>query len=186
EGRREPVRVTVPKGEYRAFFYETDPNELRAAADEPTPLERFWAPYFASGYRNLLVHGSLGDDAMPITQAYAIARLAILFDKHRVAIEMYPSSAIQVLDLKDTNLILIGSRATNAVLAEFMEADPERASVSRIGAADGKGAVTIIVAPKLVDLIDAVGYICEESTIEKSARRFCGGAFPTDFALTLG
>jgi hypothetical protein len=61
EGRKEPLKLTVPKGSYRALYTpNVAPKETEGKADgEPrlTPsVERFWRPHFEAGPANILVH----------------------------------------------------------------------------------------------------------------------------------
>lgn len=54
EGSAEPIRLTIPKGQYRAVFLETAP--------EPAPvrisgaLARFWEPYFSAQAPNVILY----------------------------------------------------------------------------------------------------------------------------------
>ncbi|MBI3682066.1 MAG: hypothetical protein HY235_16915 [Acidobacteria bacterium] len=185
EGRQEPLRLVIPPGEFRAFFFEADPRELEQAALQPTALERFWAPYFQSGMRNLLIHGHSGEESVAVSEAYAMTRLAIAFDKQGASLLMYPAGAVEVLDLAGTNLILTGGPATNAVLAQFRSQTPARALVQRIGAETGRGAITILTAPSSADLLPIAIYVTEEATLARTAQRFAGGVFPPDFELAL-
>lgn len=58
EGRHEPVRMSIPKGQYRASY---EPNtgfipQITSAAAAPTKARRlFWAPYLEQGRPNILV-----------------------------------------------------------------------------------------------------------------------------------
>lgn len=55
EGREERLRLSIPKGQYRAVFEVEGHHAPRA----PLPggiRERFWAPYFSGGAPNILVY----------------------------------------------------------------------------------------------------------------------------------
>ncbi len=58
EGADEPLRLTIPKGRYRAVFEA--PEELRQApiaADNSAPsLHRFWQPYLLPQANNVILH----------------------------------------------------------------------------------------------------------------------------------
>ncbi len=165
EGRREPMRLTIPRGEFRAFFYEADPREL-AAADEPSAVERFWAPYWRSKNSNLLIHGELPGDVMPIAEAYAATRIAVLFAEHGSGLQMRPASSITNADLK-ANIVLIGSHETNRVLKAFVETIAEDPVIERLApnAETPHGVVTVLTAPSAEGLLQAAEFTATEEVL---------------------
>lgn len=165
EGRREPMRLTIPKGEFRAFFYEADPREL-AAADGPTAVERFWAPYWRSKNSNLLVHGELPGDLLPIAEAYAATRIAVLFAEHGSGLQMRPASSVTNADLK-ANLILIGLPATNRVLKAFLMEIGEDPVIERLApnAETPHGVITALTAPTPEGLLQAAEFTATEELL---------------------
>jgi hypothetical protein len=57
EGKDEPLRLTIPKGEYRAVYTETVPKTPQEAGDQPSAnLVKFWLPYFSSTVVNVIVY----------------------------------------------------------------------------------------------------------------------------------
>jgi hypothetical protein len=65
EGKSERLRLTIPKGQYRALFYEaTAVLEVGTTADEKRVeaadvLPRFWGKYLVPGSRNILLYTEL-------------------------------------------------------------------------------------------------------------------------------
>jgi hypothetical protein len=57
EGRAERLRLTIPKGQYRAVFTETGSEEPAELSERPkSALNRFWEPYFAGEAANVIVY----------------------------------------------------------------------------------------------------------------------------------
>ncbi len=59
EGKDEPIRLLIPKGQYRAVFDASEnPSEHRVAgpALPTTALRRFWQPYIEPGAYNAILH----------------------------------------------------------------------------------------------------------------------------------
>lgn len=56
EGRTEPLRLMIPKGEYRLVFYRTG-EEIRS--DARSACERFWQPYLLAGNDNYVLFSEL-------------------------------------------------------------------------------------------------------------------------------
>ncbi len=184
EGRREPLRVALPKGEFRAFFYEADPRQLAEA--EPGALEQFWAPYWRSGGTNLLIHGELPEEGMLIAEAYAAVQLAVLFEGKGSALRLQPASAFAESGVPEGNLVLVGTPGTNAMLAEFVRAPLEAAIMQRIWAGDGHGVVTILASPEPAGILAAARFVTSEEVLERTAAASPTGEIPRDFLITLG
>ncbi|HWQ52751.1 MAG TPA: hypothetical protein VN442_03645 [Bryobacteraceae bacterium] len=56
EGRDEPLRLEIPKGQYRALFMRL-PEPLPAPAEVPGALQKFWWPYFSGAAAgNIIVY----------------------------------------------------------------------------------------------------------------------------------
>jgi hypothetical protein len=165
EGRREPVRVAIPRGEVRAFFYEADPRQL-AEAEEPTALERFWGPYWGNQGRNLLVHGELPNEAMPIAEAYAATQIAVLFAHNGSGLQLRPVSEVTDTDLRMSNLIVIGSPETNPLLAQFLDTYEEPV-VERLPRDGQHGMLTALTAPTAEGLLEAAAFACSEEHLAR-------------------
>lgn len=58
EGRTEPLRVSLPKGQYRLVFTRTDQPKPAEAARKPG-LSWFWSPYLLPTNPNILVYTEL-------------------------------------------------------------------------------------------------------------------------------
>lgn len=61
EGLQEELRLIIPKGEYRAVFYESGPLSTLALGEEVQKqnLEKFWQPYLIGSVRNALLFTEL-------------------------------------------------------------------------------------------------------------------------------
>ncbi|MBV6434255.1 MAG: hypothetical protein IANPNBLG_04500 [Bryobacteraceae bacterium] len=184
EGRREPLRVALPKGEFRAFFYEADPRQIAEAA--PGALDQFWAPYWRSGVTNLLIHGELEGEGMLIAEAYAAVQLAVLFEGRGAALRLQPASAFAESGVPEGNLVLVGTPATNAMLAGFVREPLEGAILQRIWARDGHGVVTILASPEPAGILPAARFVTSEEVLEEAAAASPLGEIPKDFRVTLG
>lgn len=184
EGRREMLRVALPKGEFRAFFYEADPRLL--AEVEPGALEQFWAPYWRSGVVNLLIHGELPQEGMLIAEAYAAVQLALLFEAKGSALRLQPASAFAESRAPEGNLVLVGTPRTNAMLGEFVRQPLEAAIMQRIWARDGRGVVTILASPEPAGILAAARFVTSEEVLERTAAASPAGEIPRDFLITLG
>jgi hypothetical protein len=184
EGRREQLRIAIPKGEFRAFFFEADPRQLAEA--EPGALEQFWAPYWRSGVKNLLIHGELPEEGMLIAEAYAAVQLAVLFEGKGSALRLQPASAFTESGVPEGNLVLVGTPATNAMLGEFVREPLEVAIMQRIWARDGHGVVTILASPDPAGILAAARFVTSEEVLERTAAASPMGEIPRDFRVTLG
>lgn len=58
EGRAEPLRVSLPKGQYRLVFSRSDRPKAAEAASKPA-LSWFWSPYLLPANPNILVYTEL-------------------------------------------------------------------------------------------------------------------------------
>ncbi len=58
ESAREPLSLSVPKGQYRAVFTEVEPP-VAPEEDSRTALRQFWNPYLGGARPNILVCGEL-------------------------------------------------------------------------------------------------------------------------------
>lgn len=180
EGKRELLRLAVPKGEFRAFFYEADPTQLAAAANEPSALERFWMPYFTNQRPNLLLHGALDEDSMLIPEAYAAVQLALLFERHQAHLQLIPATADPP---PNANLILTGTPQTNLAIAAYAEGPIETTILERTSTSQGQ-IVTILAAPQPEGILPAAKFAVSEDLLE-SALRQTGPEWPPHFRLTL-
>lgn len=175
EGKREMLRLAVPKGEFRAFFYEADPAQLATAANEPTALERFWMPYFSNRRANVLLHGALDEDSMPIPEAYAAVQIALLFERNKARLQMAPASA----GIPDgANVILLGTPETNPSVGAVECGVVERKVTEQ------SEVITILAAPRFEGILPVVGFAVSEELME-SALRQVGPEWPPHFRLTL-
>ncbi|HUQ93449.1 MAG TPA: hypothetical protein VM120_17335 [Bryobacteraceae bacterium] len=186
EGRREQLRMAIPRGEFRAFFYEADPRQLAQAEEEPSTLEKFWAPYWSGGMRNLLIHGELPGDAMLIPEAYAAVQLGILFEKNGSSLEMFPAGAFLQASIPPANLVMIGTLQSNAVMGRFLTGPLETSIVKRIWADGTHGVLTLIVSPEPGALLDAVRFVTYDPVMERTFTELAGGEIPQNFQLTVG
>ena len=60
QGRNELLRLTIPKGEYRAsFFHGAAAQPAPPAAEFPPSLRRFWKQYVSGGAANILIYTDL-------------------------------------------------------------------------------------------------------------------------------
>lgn len=183
-GKREPIRLVIPKGEYRAFFYEADPSQL-AAADGPSGLEAFWAPYWQSPQPTLLVHGELPGEAMPIAEAYAAAMIAMTFHKEEQRLEMLPAGSVDDGSLGRRNLILIGNPETNRWMARFLDALPDTPIAERVAPTNQHGWVTLLAAPAPELLLDAARFVITPDSLDHTLAQYGEGVFPPFFRLTI-
>lgn len=175
EGRRELLRLAVPKGEYRAFFYEADPAQLAAVANEPTALERLWMPYFSNRRANVLLHGALDEDSMLIPEAYAAVQLALLFERHKARLQMVPAST----GIPDgANVILLGTPETNPAVGPVECGVVERRVTEQ-------GQVITILAASRPEGIPAVAAFAVSDELLESALHQVGPEWPPHFRLTL-
>lgn len=184
EGRREPLRVAIPKGEFRAFFYETDPRQL-AEAEEPTALERFWGPYWDPAARNLLIHGEAADGLIPVGEAYVLVQVAALFRSRDASVELASAAAHRLTDLRGVNLILTGLAAMNPFVERFAM-PAHQPAVQRIWRTDENGVITILSADSAAGLMEAGRFVTEEGHLERAAARWEQASFPPSFRLTIG
>jgi hypothetical protein len=183
EGRREPLRLTIPKGEFRAFFYEADPSQI--AADDPTPMESLWQPYWQDNGHNVLIHGTVDADAMLIPEAYAAIQVAVLFQQRSCSIQVNPASAFADDPLPPADYVIIGTVETNPVLRRYVSQAPETAFLQRISPADGRGTITIIAAPDPAGLLLASRIATTEVLVEQLLGQLGVESFPPDFRLKL-
>ncbi|MBS1827098.1 MAG: hypothetical protein JST93_17400 [Acidobacteria bacterium] len=175
EGRREMLRLAVPKGEFRAFFYEASPEQMAAAANEPSALERLWMPYFSNRRPNMLLHGSLDEDSMLIPEAYAAVQVALLFERHQARLQMAPASA----DIPGgANVILLGTPQTNTAVGSV-----ECGVVERKLTEQGQ-VITILAAPRPEGIPAVVGFAVSEELLERALHQV-GPEWPPFFRLTL-
>lgn len=183
EGKREPIRLGVPKGELRAYLYEADPRRLAALESEPGALVRFWAPYFAPGAVNRLLHGESAESALSIPEAYTLVVLSLLFERHDSAIELFPASSTGA-DCGGANLILTGLPHSNPVLQRFCPTPVKMPHVRRIAAGGDHGVVTILTAPSEDALLVLARLIATEGDLQRFTAAF-EGSLPAEFDLTL-
>ncbi|MBL8217889.1 MAG: hypothetical protein JNL62_01600 [Bryobacterales bacterium] len=180
EGKREPLRLAIPKGEFRAFFYEADPAQLAAAANEPSALDRFWMPYFTNQRPNILLHGALDEDSMLIPEAYAAVQLALLFERNQAHLELIPATtAISA----NANLILIGTPHSNPAIAPHAAGPIETTILERSSTEQGQ-IVTILASPQPEGILPAARFAVSAELLE-SALRQTGPEWPPHFRLTL-
>ncbi len=180
EGKRELLRVAIPKGEFRAFFYEADPGQLAEAANEPSALERFWLPYFSNQRPNILVHGALDQDSMLIPESYAAVQLALLFERHHARLQLLPAAA----DLPEhAHLILTGTPAVNPAIAGYA-AGPVECPVLERTVTDQGNFVTILAAPQPEDILPVVRFAVSEELLERALLQV-GPQWPPHFRMTL-
>jgi len=183
DGRRESVRVALPRHEYRAFFYEADPKDV-AGAEEPTALEKFWAPYWQLGGRNYLLHGDLDGHTMLIPEAYLVTRIAVLFAENNTQLEILPASGAGEAVLVRGNCILTGIPEHNPILDRFAERVPGPI-VERIWRTEAHGVLTLLTAPEPTGLLDAAQFVTELPHLEKVAQKYEQQSFPPFFKLTI-
>lgn len=183
-GRREPIRLVIPKAEYRAFFYE-------APADERGPeaiaaLDQFWAPYLQGAGRNFLVHGELPDGVIAIQEAYALVKVASLFEKRECPLEIRAVYSFEAQDLKGVNLILIGTPEKHSLLKVAAGELPESATVRRIPASPEHGVITIVTAPDPEGVLKGAVFITAEDILARIREKAFGDtAFPPEFDLKI-
>lgn len=180
EGKRELLRVAVPKGEFRAFFYEADPAQLAAAGNEPTALERFWMPYFLNQRTNYLIHGAQDEDTMLIPEAYAVVQLALLFERHQASLQMIPSG-VEVP--AGANAILTGTPVSNALIARYASGVVESGVMERIVTED-RQVITILAAPAPEGILPVVQFAVSDVLLERALHQV-GPEWPPHFRLTL-
>lgn len=182
-GRRETLRVVIPPGEYRAFFFEAPPEEI-----EPGQLDaigQFWAPYFRQGARNYLVHGELPGEQLSISEAYALVKVAALFEKQVSPLEIRALQSFELRDLAGTNLILLGTAGNNSLLKAALDDPPKAASVKRSAATAFQGTVTILTAPDPAGVLRAALFATTEELLARTRDKALASGFPPDFDLTI-
>ncbi|MBL8232399.1 MAG: hypothetical protein JNL98_28135 [Bryobacterales bacterium] len=181
QGRRESLRLAIPKGEYRAFFYQAPPEEM-----EPEQLDaigQFWAAYLQSGARNYLVHGELEGEQLSISEAYALVKIAALFEKHTAALEIRALQSFELRDLQGVNVILLGTPENNSLLKAALDDPPVQPLVKRMAATDYQGAVTIVTAPDAAGVLQAAFFATTEEPLAGTRDKTLASGFPSDFDL---
>lgn len=181
EGRRETLRVAIPPNEYRAFLYEADPKQI---SNQPSALESFWSPYTEGARRSYLIHGELPDDAMLIPEAYAAVQIALTIDKFGGGFQLLPASAFANREVPSAHLILLGTPATNPMLARLIAEPYDSAIIQRIAATPEHGVITAIAAQQPEQLLAAVQYATSDDLLEAALRQFPTG-WPPGFRLTV-
>ncbi|MCS7026444.1 MAG: hypothetical protein NZV14_16730 [Bryobacteraceae bacterium] len=179
QGHREPLRLAIPKGEYRAFFYQASPEEL-----DPEPLQalvQFWAPYLSVDARNYLVHGQLAGDQVSIPEAYALIKVASVFEKQHGALEIRAIESFDLGDLRGVNLILLGTADNNSLLKAALDDRPAQALVKRLAAAPFQGTVTVITGPDAESVLQAATFATSEESLARMRDRALASDFPPDF-----
>ncbi|MBI4907665.1 MAG: hypothetical protein HY820_28840 [Acidobacteria bacterium] len=184
EGRREAIRLVIPKAEYRAFFYEADPATVDTS-EEVSGLAEFWAPHWQSPQPTLLLHGELPGEAMPIAEAYAAAMIAMTFHKEDQRLEMLPAGSVDDESLSRRNLILIGSADSNRWLARFLDGVPASPIAERIAPTQTHGWVTLLTAPVVEDLLDAARFVISRESLDRTLAQYGEGGFPPFFRLSI-
>jgi hypothetical protein len=182
QGRNEMLRIAIPKGEFRAFFYEADPSQVQ---EVPTALEMFWEPYWQGDGRNLLVHGCVDAQSMLIPEAYAAVQVALLFQQRSSSIELMPANSLPEDSLPAADYVLIGTPDSNPLVKRWLDKPIETAVLKRISAEKGRGAITIIAAPEPAAIMTASRFATTEALMERLLERTGIDAFPPDFLLTL-
>lgn len=183
EGKREPLRLAVPKGEFRAFFYEASPEQLAAAEDEPSALERFWMAYLLNRQENLLIHGELPPEAVLIPEAYTAVKLALLFEKHTAHLRMVPYSAVGDELPPEANIILTGTPTSNPLLTRFVGAGLEGGVVVRT-ITEERQVITLLCAPQPEGILPVAELATSEPSLENALKKI-GTDWPPHFRLTL-
>jgi hypothetical protein len=59
DSAREPLCLSIPKGQYRAVFADVEPPAEAAGEPQRAALRQFWSPYLGSARPNMLVIGEL-------------------------------------------------------------------------------------------------------------------------------
>lgn len=182
QGRSEMLRIAIPKGEFRAFFYEADPSQVQ---EVPSALEMFWEPYWEGDGRNMLLHGTISADSMLIPEAYAATQIALLFQERSFSIQIAPATSFEG-ELPPADYVLIGTPDTNPLVKRWLEKPIETAVLKRISAEKGRGAITIIAAPEPGAIMNASRFATTEALMERLIEQTGLETFPPDFVLTLG
>jgi hypothetical protein len=179
DGKGEPLRLAIPAGEYRAYFYEARPEELASAqAPAQSAFERFWEPHFQPRAKNMLIHGEV-EGRMPVAEAHAVSKLAALFAKSGISLQIHSAVNLPDLDPAGLCLILTGTFANNRVLAEHMNEAPAGATVRRLST------VTIVTGPDAASVLDATRFVTEEQWLNRKAASFSATGFPDEFDLVV-
>ncbi len=178
EGKREPLRLAIPAGEFRAYFYEARAEDLAAAEAEPSAFDLFWEPHFAPATRNVLIHGEQ-DGRIEVAEAHSLVRLAVLFASRGLNLEIHSSANSSEEETAGASLILTGTLACNAVLAGQMKEAPAGATVRRLPG------VTILTGPDADSILEAARFVTEEEWLTRKAARFVETGFPVEFDLVV-
>lgn len=167
EGRRDPLRVTIPAGQLGAYFFEA------GQAQTPSTLDRFWAVH---GPDTVLVHGSHSGGMITLDEAYALMRLAAFFQDRRIPLEIRVTDELP----EAGTLILIGHPESHPLLAR-LHRRADRPIVRRIG-----GRITLVTAPKFDQVRQAITILTSEDLLEETLGRVFAEEFPPDFDFSLG
>jgi hypothetical protein len=182
-GRNETLRVVIPQGEYRAFFYEAPPGEVEP--EELGAIGQFWAPYFHGSARNYLVHGELSGEQLSISEAYALVKVAALFEKQEAALEIRALQSFELRDLTGVNVILLGTCENNSLLKAALDDPPKEPVVKRMAATGFQGAVTVITAPDAAGVLRAALFATTEELLARTRDKALASGFPPDFELKI-
>jgi len=182
QGRNERLRVAVPKGEFRAFFYEADPSQVE---EIPSALEMFWMPHWQSEERSLLVHGALSADGMLIPEAYAAVQIALMFQQHSRSIELLPATSFTNNSLPSAHCVLIGTPETNPMMKRWLSQPPQSAILQRVPEGEDHGAITIIAAHEPAAILTASRFATTDELMARLLERTGMESFPPGFLLTL-
>lgn len=179
EGQTEPLRLTIPRGEYRAFFFEAERSErgLRRVS----ALDGFWAPYLAMDASNVLVHSEIdseGGAMVPLDELYGILRLVTWFSEQGASLEVKTRESLEGTDLEGVNLILTGSASTNPVLRRFVDPEDDRFAIYRLPGSETHGVVTVLGSFR------AVQVATDGELMERAAAPFANG-LPPEMGITL-
>lgn len=185
EGRAERLRLAIPKGELRAFFYEADPELIAQAEAEPTAMQRFWEPYWTTTEECLLLHGQTSDSEMLIPEAYIAVQIALLFEKNSAPVTLHPARAFENGHWGNRHLILTGTPQTNPLLARFTKEELQGPVVQRIRQNEDHGVITILASSEPATLNDAVLAVMNEELLANTVVQFDNRKFPPFFTMHL-
>jgi hypothetical protein len=156
EGKRENLRLTIPKGQYKAVFQQAMEAREAEAAPRAAGLRKFWHPYLFSDLANVLIYAEVlffrdqqgsyvrnifvNDLAtgpaeiqrrfpsldigqmnpsfhfLSAGEVYSMLSITRFFQEMSVPIEVRNSRFSSWNELRQSNLILLGSSRTNSFL----------------------------------------------------------------------
>jgi hypothetical protein len=163
EGQHEPIRLTIPKGQYLVHFSDNG-RDTASAESTAAALMKFWRPYFTGYAANIIVyteplffrdeHGHylrdwfVNDQADGVEQllkrlplaglgplhasyhylsageVHCMQSISRMFHEMHVPVEMRNSRISSWKELKNSNLILLGSPRTNDFLSSLLGGEP--------------------------------------------------------------